>query len=224
MQAGLKIINDWQAETLGNRAVSALQKNGFGAEYASSIKDATKKILELVPNNASVGFGGSLTIMSTGINPALAKKGCTIYSHNAGKDREESIKLGKLESTADVFLTSTNALTLDGKLVNTDSRGNRVAAMMHGPGKVIVVVGYNKIVANIDDAFKRIEQVVAPRLAKSIAMRAPEVGADQNPCLKTGTCVNCNSPGRICNVTTILHKKPSDTDIHVIVVGETVGF
>ena len=207
----------WHNEALGKKVVESLKKNGFEAEYCSSAAEAADKILALIPESASVGFGGSWTVKALGIQEKLAGKGNTILDHGApGLSNEERQDVRKKQLTCDVFLSGTNAVTLDGRLVNRDGNGNRVAAMIFGPGKVIVVMGTNKIVTDLDAAEERIQMVAAPINNKRIGL--------PNPCVKTGECMDCQGPTRICNVTTIIGKRPNTTEMHVVIVGEDMGF
>lgn len=118
--------------------------------------------------------------------------------------------------TCEVFLSGTNAITLTWEIVNRDAFGNRVAAMMFGPKKVIIVVGTNKIVRNLEEADKRIKMYAAPMNNKRYET--------PNPCVTLGECMDCKNPQRICNITTILNRRPPLTDIHVVVLGENLGF
>jgi hypothetical protein len=118
--------------------------------------------------------------------------------------------------TSDLFLSSVNAITLNGELVNIDGIGNRVNSINFGPGKVILVVGYNKIVDDVQEAIHRIKNFAAPLNARRLKIDVP--------CAKVGKCVDCNSPNRICRVIVIHERKPSLTDILVILVGEELGF
>jgi len=121
-----------------------------------------------------------------------------------------------------VFLAGTNAITLDGRLVNVDAAGNRVAGMFHGHPKSIVVVGRNKLVNNLDEAFNRIRNVIAPN---HMWIRAVELGGDrtETPCVATGACSDCRSKDRMCNVFTIIEGKPLRTDISIVIVDEDLG-
>ena len=207
----------WHNETVGGAVVEALKKNGFEAEYCATGADAAQRLLELIPEAASVGFGGSWTLKAIGISEKLAERGNTILDHGApGLSNEERQDVRKKQLTCDVFLSGTNAVTLDGRLVNRDGNGNRVAAMIFGPGKVIVVLGTNKIVKDLDAAEERIQMVAAPVNNKRIGL--------PNPCTQTGLCMNCQTETRICNVTTIISKRPRSTPFHVFVVGEELGF
>jgi hypothetical protein len=126
------------------------------------------------------------------------------------------VEIMKRQLTCDLFLSGTNAATLDGCLVNIDGNGNRVAAMIYGPSKVIVVVGRNKIVeGDIGDAIKRVKDKASPPNAMRLGKKTP--------CATTGFCCDCDSPQRICHVTTIIDSKPSQTDFHVLVVNEDMG-
>ena len=130
--------------------------------------------------------------------------------------RLERLRIRRAQLTCDVFMTGSNAVTMDGKLVNVDGTGNRVAAMIFGPEKVIVVAGINKIVRDLDAAEERIRSVAAPVNNSRIGL--------PNPCVKTGECMDCQGPTRICNVTTIIGKRPNTTEMHVVIVGEDMGF
>jgi L-lactate utilization protein LutB len=207
----------WHNEALGKKVVESLKKNGFEAEYCSSAAEAADKILALIPESASVGFGGSWTVKALGIEEKLAGKGNTILDHGApGLSNEERQDVRKKQLTCDVFLSGTNAVPLDGRLVNRDGNGNRVAAMIFGPGKVIVVMGTNKIVTDLDAAEERIQMIAAPINNKRIGL--------PNPCTQTGLCMDCQTQTRICNVTTIISKRPRSTPFHVFVIGEELGF
>lgn len=207
----------WHNAITGEKVVAALEKNNFTAYYAASKGLAIAHVLEQIDLDATIGIGGSMTTVALGLESLLKERGHTIYNHNvAGLSKEESLAVRYKQLLADVFITSTNAVTLDGQLVNTDGAGNRVAAMIFGPKKVIVVAGMNKIVADVPAAKQRIEQIAAPVNAKRLHKNTP--------CTTSGRCVGCSSPERICAVTTILYKNPSATAIHVIIIGEELGY
>ena len=213
----MKQFIQWHNDTFGEKVVKALEKNNFQAHYAVNRTVAIEKALSLIPAGATIGVGGSWTLKELGIPEQLAKNGHTVYDHNIpGLTMEESLALRRKELLSDVFLSGANAITLDGQLVNTDGSGNRVAAMSFGPKKVIVIVGVNKIVSDLDAAMERIETVAAPINNKRLDR--------PNPCTITGMCMDCQGSTRICNITSILHKRPPAIDLHVIVVGEELGF
>jgi len=210
-------FKQWHNDTLGAKAVEALVKNNFTATYVKTREEAVQQITDLIPVEATVGVGGSWTIQEIGLDKALETRGNTMFNHGKpGLSPAEGIEIRRKELSCDVFITSTNALTLDGEMVNVDGVGNRVAAMIFGPKKVIIIAGTNKITRDIAEAQNRIELYAAPINNKRLNR--------PNPCVKTGECMDCSGPNRICNVTTILHKKPSLTDMHIFIIGEELGF
>ncbi|MDF2875788.1 MAG: hypothetical protein K0R22_2471 [Sporomusa sp.] len=210
-------LKNWHNQTIAGKVVEALQKNNFTASYVNTRQEALDKLTVLIPCDATVGIGGSWTIKEVGIDTLLEERGNTVFNHNKpGLSPEETLVLRRKQMTCDVFLTGTNALTLKGELVNVDGAGNRVAAMIFGPKKVIVITGVNKIVTDIDAAMDRIELFAAPINNKRLSR--------PNPCTVTGECMDCQGPTRICNITTVMHKKPAVTDVEVIIIGEELGF
>lgn len=206
----------WHHEALGEKIVKALEKNLFTATYVQSREAATAKLLELIPTSATIGFGGSVTLAQLGIITKLEERGNQVLNYmKPGLSPEEMRAIRRQHLLSDVFLSGTNAVTLDGKLVNVDATGNRVGAMLFGPEKVIIVVGINKIVCDVAEAENRVKLWASPPNNKRLGY--------PNPCAQTGVCVDCQGPTRICNITTIMHKKPRQTDVHVIVVGEELG-
>ncbi|SMD08132.1 lactate utilization protein [Sporomusa malonica] len=210
-------FKSWHNQTIGAKVVEALQKNNFTASYVNTKQEALDKLAALIPGDAAVGIGGSWTIKEVGIDTLLVERGNTVYNHNIpGLSPEESLALRRKQMTCDIFLTGTNALTLKGELVNVDGAGNRVAAMIFGPKKVIVITGINKIVTDVTAAMERIELFAAPINNKRLNR--------PNPCTVTGECMDCQGPTRICNVTTVMHKKPAVTDVEILIIGEELGF
>lgn len=203
--------------------IDHLQQNNIPAIYVRNKKEAFDRVMSMIPEGSVVGFGDSLTIRQIGLVDALEHGSYTFLNPwNRGVTTEENIRLKKRALTADVFVTGTNAVTLDGKIVNTDGHGNRVAAMLFGPSKVIIVIGINKIVQDLEAALERIRNEAAPLNVK----RHPEFDP-MPPCGTTGVCSDCTSPWRICNKTIIIERqfdndkyKPS---IAVVIVGESLG-
>jgi hypothetical protein len=207
----------WHQETRGKNVVAALEKNGFTAAYFPNLAGAAAHLIGLVPDNSSVGFGGSMTIKAMDVKPKLTEKGCALLDHGQeGLSPEARNDIRRKQLQADVFLCSSNALTMQGELVNVDGTGNRVAAMMFGPERVIIAVGTNKLVNNLEEARARIKAVAGPVNNKRLNY--------SNPCVQTGECMDCRSKTRICNLTTIIHRRPPFTDIHVLVIGEQLGY
>lgn len=210
-------FNLWLNETRAVKTVEALIKNKFQAMYCPTKQEAVRQILDLIPVDGTVGIGGSWTVGELGLLDELAGRGNTMFNHGLPDlSAEIKMELRRKQLTCDVFLTGTNAVTMDGQLVNRDGIGNRVAAMTFGPKKVVIVMGVNKIVKDVAEAEQRIRSYAAPINNKRL--NTP------NPCVKTGECMDCQGLTRICNVTTIMHKRPVLTDIHVVIVGEELGF
>ena len=210
-------LKKWRLKQRAEMTIKALQKNGFEALYASDHDQARAEILKRVPESATVGVGGSMTIREIGILEDLIKRSHVIYDHwKPGLPQDEILALRRAQLTCDIFLSSVNALTLQGQLVSTDGIGNRICAMTFGPKKVILAVGANKIVRNLDAALMRIKEVSAPLALKESGVAIP--------CIQTGICSDCDSPARLCRATLILDRKPMLTDTTVIVIGEELGF
>ena len=208
-------VKKWYEDQKVQRTLAALGRNGFQTFFVPTRSEALDKVLSLIPSDARVGIGGSSTIREINLLEALAARGNTVFQHWSQPEKDVKTTMMK-QLNSDVFVASSNAVTEDGKLVNIDKAGNRVAAMIFGPQKVIVVVGINKIVGNIEEGIRRAKNVAAP-------MNARRRG-DKAPCATTGVCTDCEAPDRLCRVTTIMEKKPSRTDISVILVGEQLGF
>lgn len=198
-------------------AVKELKKNGFDAFYIDNSKDALLRILSLIPEKAKIGIAGSVTIREMGLFDELQNRGYSILSDwGEPRLRSERLKIRRAGLVSDIFLTSTNAITLEGQLVNVDGTGNRVAALIFGPKKVIVVAGANKIVDNINDAFARIRNVAKPLNGERLNLKTP--------CALTGRCTDCSHEERMCKVSTVIEKKPNLSDITIFIIGENLGF
>ncbi|KJS81388.1 MAG: lactate utilization protein C [Peptococcaceae bacterium BICA1-8] len=210
-------IKNWHAETLGEKAVNALEKNGFKAVYFSDKNVAAQYVLEFINDGMKVGIGGSVTLEELSLPAKAAKKGAVVLNHNvAHLTPEEKLEIRRQQLLSDVFLCSANGITLDGYLVNIDASGNRIGAMTFGPKKVIVVAGVNKICKDVDSAFNRIETVAAPQNNKRLNR--------PNPCVATGYCMDCKGATRICKIYSVIKRKPTETDLEVVLVGESLGY
>ena len=205
----------YEAEAL--KAVEALKENRFLARYFPTADEAARELLAAIPREATVGIAGSWTLMQLDIAAKLEERGNTVFCHHKpGLTPEEVMATRRAQLTCDVFLTGTNAITADGRLVNMDATGNRVAAMMFGPKKAFVLTGANKIVPGIHEAMERIRTTAAPQ--NNRRLNRP------NPCVQSGQCMDCQGPTRLCNITTVLHKKPPASTIHVWIIGEELGY
>ncbi len=197
-------------------ALTALKRNGFEVINTDNTKEAFDKVMSFIPKEAKVGIGDSITIKELGLVEALRERGNTIFIKTNKNTEQKQIEIRKRELTRDIYLSSSNAITLQGQLLNIDSTGNRVAAMIWGPKKVIIIAGANKLVDVLDEAFARIRNIAAPLNGKRLNLKTP--------CALTGKCTNCDSPDRICNITVILERKPKRSDITIILVGENLGY
>jgi len=198
------------------RTIHALKKNNFEALFVPDAKAALEEVMRRIPDGATVGVGGSVTLSQIGLLDALGKRNIRlIWPFQQARNDEERIELVRKSFSSDIFLSSTNAVTEDGKLFNVDATGNRVGAMFIGPKSVIVVSGVNKIVKDIEAAEKRVKEWTAPQNAKRLKRKTP--------CVETGVCADCSSPDRICNIYVTLAKRPSRTDVIIILVGERLG-
>jgi len=208
----------WSHEQKCRRGVAALQKNEFTAHYCHTPQDAADYIITAAAEVATVGFGGSMSIVSLGVESLLREIGKEILNHGSPEfSREEKMEIMRRQLTCDLFLSGCNALTLNGELVNIDATGNRVAAMFFGPRKVIVVAGRNKLVDGTpQDAIVRVKTWATPPNSKRLSFKTP--------CASTGFCSDCSSPDRLCRITTIIDRKPRFTDVHVLVVNSDLGF
>lgn len=211
------LIN-WTHEQKCQKAVESLRKHDFTALYCSTPQEAAEYIIAGAADSVSVGFGGSMSIVSLGVEQLLREQGKEILNHSSpGLSTDEKFAILRRQLTCDLFLSGCNALTLNGELVNIDATGNRVGAMLFGPRKVIVVAGRNKLVDGTPhDAIERVKAWATPPNAKRLNFKTP--------CSVTGFCSDCNSPDRLCRVTTIIDRKPRFTDIHVLVVNAELGF
>ena len=205
----------------GAAVVKALESRGFEAEYVPTAEEALKRVLELVPEGASVGIPGTVTVRSIGALEALKERGNTIYQH-WGKMLPEERRIARdKENSADVFLTSANALTRDGRIINIDGTGNRVAGMAWGGennGFVLFVIGINKLAFGLDDGIERARTATIPN---AIRQNEPTM------CTKAGQCVKCsrsNEEHGMCRAILILEQAVKGRRYHVILVGENLGY
>lgn len=206
----------WFFQRLGEKCAEALKKNGFTVYHVATREEAVKIVLDEVPEGASVGIGGSVTVRELGLPEALKKRGHVVYDHwDPALSAAEKAKARENQVKADVFLSSANAITVDGTLVNTDGSGNRVGSMIFGPKISIVVAGTNKIVSDLEHAMERIRQYAAPVNYKRLGIEVP--------CQSMEDCADCTQKG--CRVTTIIEAPPLGKEKFVVVlVGENLGY
>jgi len=209
-------IKQWRNETLAKKMVDFLPSCGYNAYYAQDAAEAKAKILELIPKGSSVAMGGSVTLGDMAIVDVFRGEDYKFFERFNVSGYDEQYQVYRQSFLADYLVTSTNALTKKGELVNVDSSGNRVAGMILGPENVIIVCSVNKIVDDIDEALKRIKKI-APMNCRRLN--------HQTPCAESGECEDCQIQARMCNYTGIIHngrKHPGRYSI--IVVAEELGF
>ncbi len=192
--------------------IAKMKARQMEAYYCDNIEEAKKKVLELIGEaGKSVGYGGSMTIDECGLKDDIAKAG-----HNLIKREEISVEEANVRNiNADTFLMSSNAITLNGELVNIDKRGNRVCYLIYGPKQVIVLAGMNKVTANVDDAIRRVRAEATPPNAVRLNLNTP--------CSKTGRCVDCVGDSLCANIVTTRTSVPAGR-IKVVLVGEELGY
>lgn len=196
--------------------VKNLRSRHFEAYYCADRSEALGKALELIPCNATVGWGGAYSAQQIGLMDAVKNGEFHVYDRDTCQCMEDRIKMMKKCLTADVFLTGANAISLDGQMVNIDGNGNRVAAIVYGPDSIIVIAGMNKVVDTLEDAITRARTIAAPMNQQ----RFP----NQTPCQVTGSCADCKAVECSCNQILITrHCRPAGR-IKFIIVGEELGY
>lgn len=210
-------VRIWQQEKLLLKVVDALKKRDFNAQYFNTVNELNDFLLKSIPVDSSIGIGGSMTIREIGIIERFEQRGNKIIHHwQKGLTEETDKVVRKKEMLADYYLTSANAITKNGDIINIDGIGNRIAAMIYGPENVFIIAGYNKIVSSIHDGIKRSKEIAAVMNAKRVSAKTP--------CMSTGVCTDCNVKGRICRVISIMQFRPLQTNISVLLVNEILGF
>ncbi|MFC1958900.1 lactate utilization protein [Chloroflexota bacterium] len=224
----------WFYEQRAKTAVNNLQKRNIDAQYVSNRQEALTTIMEMIPIGALVARGDSITIEQIGIIPELIKRKQNKVIDPLARDAngqyivpeiEQRSRMAREVFLADIFLVGTNAVTLDGKLVNTDGWGNRVSAMIFGPEKVVIVAGANKVVKDVNEALERIHNFAAPITARWHYLKHHRQEFGDLPCVMTGSCVDCNHNWRICRYTVIIEGSQirEKGRINVVLVGEKLG-
>jgi len=205
-------------EKAAKEIIEHLEKRRMEGSYAATADQAREEILGMIPEGATVFRCGSMTATGMGLWEMVGKlPGVKLIDpYRAGITRDEGLELRREGLTSDVMIASSNAITLDGRLVNLDGMGNRVAAMSFGPRKVILVVGMNKVAPDLDTAMARVKHYAAP-------VNAIRFGVS-TPCVETGLCADCRSAQRICNMWSIIEGHIVKGRIHVKLVGENLGY
>lgn len=206
-------------ESYRNKAatiIAALEKHNMEGLYFDTPDEAREYILSQIPKGASVSWGGSMTIDALGVKEPLKQKGAVCLDRAECADDQEVAELYRRAFSADYYLTGSNAVTLDGKLVNVDANGNRVAALIFGPRKVFVCAGMNKVVPSQEAGIERVRNIASPPNVNRLGQKTP--------CATTGVCSHCHSSQCICCQTVITRHSRQKGRIEVILIGESLGF
>ena len=196
--------------------IKQLNRRNMAACYCPTAAEAVRKVSEMIADGSSVTWGGSMTIRDMGLPQALRDRGTLdVLDRDLVEDRAEVVRLYERAFTADVYLSSANAISEDGVIVNIDGNGNRVAAITWGPKKVIFVIGLNKVAQTVEAALARARSTASPVNAARFDIKTP--------CQADGVCHNCNSPESICNHVHFLRNSPRGRH-SVVLVGEDLGY
>ena len=200
-------------ELLAQKVIQGLQSRNMEASWAATREEALAQALAWIPEGSSVTMGGAMSAHEIGLVDALKNGPYRFIDRDTYADKREAMLLAY---DADYFLSSANALTQDGILVNIDGNANRVSAIAQGPKHVLMIIGMNKVCPDLDSAMKRARNVAAPINAQRFGL--------QTPCAKTGLCMDCKSPDTICCQFLITRYSRHADRIHVILVNDTLGF
>ncbi len=198
---------------LAEKTIKGLKSRNMEGYFAKDKEEALKIALSLIEEGSSVTMGGAVSAHEIGLVDALKKGNYNFIDRDNYEDKREAALLAY---SADVFLSSTNAMTESGMLVNIDGNANRVSAIAHGPSKVVIIAGMNKVCSDLDGAMKRARNVAAPTNAQRFGL--------STPCAKTGACADCLSPDTICCQFLVTRYSRHAGRIHVILVNDDLGF
>ena len=196
--------------------IANFKKRGFEGYYCNTKEEALDKALSLIEKGSSIAWGGSESIKEIGLLETLNNGEYTMYDRMTAKTKEEQRQMYLNHMSSDYFLMSSNAITLDGELVNIDGNGNRVACLINGPLNVIMVVGMNKVAVDTESAIARVRNMAAPPNGVRLGLTTP--------CSQTGKCGDCLSQDCMCCHTVITRKCRIENRIKIILVGEELGF
>ena len=200
-------------ELLAEKVIAGLESRNMTGYYAADKEAALKKALEIITEGSSVTMGGCQSAREIGLVDALKEGNYNFIDRDNYEDKREAMLLAY---DADFFLSSANAMTEDGIIINIDGNSNRVSAIAQGPKKVVFIVGMNKVCKDVDGAMKRARNIAAPVNAQRFGL--------STPCAKTGSCMDCKSPDTICCQFLMTRFSRHADRIHVILVNEELGY
>lgn len=202
---------------LGEKLVKNLKRRNIEAHYCPTAQEAVSKVMQLIADGSSVTWGGSMTVRDMGLPQALKERGTLeVLDRDVVENPEEKQQMYRRAFSADVFLSSANAISEDGVIVNIDGNGNRVAAISWGPKKVIFIIGLNKVAPTVEAAIARARSTASPINAMRFDI--------STPCHVDGMCHNCNSPESICSYIHLLRNSRNQGRHVVVLVGEDYGY
>lgn len=203
-------------ERLANKLIKNLERRHYEAYFCNTREEAVEKVTELIPDGASLAWGGSMTIRDMGLTARLKSGNYKVYDRDDVTTQEDKVRMYRKAFECDYYISSVNAISEDGVIVNIDGNGNRVAAITWGPERVILVVGINKVCQDVDAAIKRARSEAAP-----VNMARFDFNT---PCQKDGTCHDCLSEQSICNYISIQRMSHPAKRHVVVLVGEALGY
>ena len=210
-------VKEQYYEITASKLIDNFKKRQIDAFYCASAKEAGELALGFVEPGMTAAFGGSVTVEQCGVLDALSQRGdITFLDRRAAKDPEEYSDILHRAFLSDVYFMSSNAITLDGILVNIDGLGGRTGCLIYGPKTVVVIAGMNKVCTDVDAAYKRVKNTASPPNALRLNRKTP--------CAATGKCSDCLSPDCMCSYTVITRRSMVPGRIKVILVGEELGF
>lgn len=208
---------EWLINTKVKRTMENLEKNNISAYFINTREELIEIIENLSLEGDKIAVGGSTTLNEVNLlNYLRTERYNFLDRYKEGLTREEVVNIFRESLLCDVYITSTNAITEEGYLYNVDGNGNRVAAMLYGPRKVIVICGINKLVKNVEEAMERNKSISAPANAKRLNRKTP--------CSKVGYCMDCKSEERICKKYTLIKGEVTKGRMHVIILNQNLGY
>lgn len=206
----------WQSQLIAKEMVLVLKDKSYDAHYAENLDEAKELVLQMIPKGSSIAVGGSETLAEMGMVDIFRGDDYRFFERYNTPSWEATIEVYRESLLADFLVSSTNAITRNGELINVDSSGNRVAGILFGPKRVIIIAGTNKVVDTLEDGLKRLKEISPMNALRN---------GHQTPCIETGRCMGCNIPQRIDNVIGIVNNGMKfEGRISVIMVAEKVGF
>lgn len=201
----------------GQQLIQALKQRNMEASYAATKEEALEQALAWIPEGSCIGWGGSVSIDAIGLKDAVRQGNYRVIDRDTAANAEEKEAMyRRILADCDYFLTSTNAISQDGVLVNIDGTANRLAAMCYGPRHVLYIVGMNKVVATAEDALHRARNEAAPINAMRFGLKTP--------CSKTGCCYDCKSPDTVCCQILFTRFNHVPGRVKVILVDDSLGY